>query len=72
MGEPSRGLEGTQDYVDRREVFQVGEWAWEYAFIFFPLLFRSEPAAYGSSQVRGQIGTIAAGLHRSNAVSLTH
>ena len=38
VGEPSRGLEGTQDYVDRREVFQVGEWAWEYAFIFFPLL----------------------------------
>ena len=35
------------------------------------LLFRAAPAAYGSSQTRGRIGAIAAGLHHrhSNAES---
>ena len=41
---------------------------------FFFLLFRATPAAHGSSQARGQIGAIAAGLHpsHSNIGSLTH
>ena len=30
--------------------------------IFYFLLFRAAPAAYGGSQARAQIGTIAAGL----------
>ena len=44
-------------------------------FFFFPfLLFRAAPMAYGSSQARGRIGAIAAGLHHShsNTGSLTH
>ena len=32
----------------------------------FVLLFRAAPAAYGSSQARGQIGATAAGLHHSH------
>ena len=43
--------------------------------VFFPLfifidlfsLFRAATAAYGSSQARGQIGAIAAGLHHSHS-----
>ena len=37
-------------------------------------LFRATPSAYGSSQVRGQIGAAAAGLHHShsNAESEPH
>ena len=34
---------------------------------FFFFLFRAEPAAYGSSQVRGQIGAAAASLHHSHS-----
>ena len=43
-----------------------------YLFIFCLFVFsRDAPAAYGSSQARGLIGTVATGLHRShsNAVS---
>ena len=38
------------------------------------LLLRAVPAAYGSSQARGPIGAIAAGLHHShsNAGSESH
>ena len=40
-----------------------------YFFFFFfslsPFLFMAAPAAYGSSQARGQIGAAAAGLHHS-------
>ena len=41
------------------------------SFFFFFWLFRASPAAYGSSQARGQIGVIAASLHHrhSNARS---
>ena len=41
---------------------------------FFFSLFQAEPAAYGISQARGQIGGAAAGLchSHSNASSLTH
>ena len=40
--------------------------------IFSPILcllffFRAKPAAYGSSQARGQIGAIAAGLNHSHS-----
>ena len=35
-------------------------------FIYF-CLFRAAPAAYGSSQARGQIGTAAASLHHSHS-----
>ena len=28
---------------------------------------RAAPAAYGSSQIRGQIGTVATGLHHSHS-----
>ena len=38
----------------------------EISGIFFLLLFRAAPKAYGSSQVRGQIEAIAAGLHHSS------
>ena len=40
-----------------------------FLFFFFFLLFRAEPAAYGSSQARAQIGAVAAGLHHSHARS---
>mgnify|MGYP001273052241 CR=1 FL=1 len=33
---------------------------------FFFFLFRATPVAYGSSQARGQIGAIDAGLHHSS------
>ena len=40
----------------------------------FMFLFRATPAAYGSSQARGQMGVVAAGLHHShgNAGSEPH
>ena len=43
-------------------------------FFFFFGLFRAASMAYGSSQARGQIGAVAAGLHttRSNARSSTY
>ena len=34
-------------------------------FLFFFLLFRAAPTAYGSSQARSQIGFAAAGLQHS-------
>ena len=36
-------------------------------FCFVFLLFRVAPAAYGGSQARGRIGTIAPGLHHSHS-----
>ena len=39
---------------------------------FFSWMFRATPKAYGGSQARGRIGVAAAGLHYSNARSLTH
>ena len=38
-----------------------------FLFLFFPLLFRAAPAAYGSSQARNQIGAAAASLHHSHS-----
>jgi len=38
-----------------------------FCFVLFCLLFRATPMAYGSSQVRGQIGAAAAGLHHSHS-----
>ena len=38
-----------------------------YLFIYLFLLFRAKPTAYGSSQARGQIGAVAAGLHHSHS-----
>ena len=35
-------------------------------FFFFFGLFRAGPTAYGSSQARGQIRAVVAGLHRSH------
>ena len=35
--------------------------------LFFSCLFRAAPAAYGGYQARGQIGAVAAGLHRSHS-----
>ena len=37
---------------------------WGFLFVYF---FRAVYAAYGSSQARGQIGAIAAGLHHSHS-----
>ena len=34
---------------------------------FLSLLFRAEPLAYGSSQARGRIRAVDAGLHHSNS-----
>ena len=36
-------------------------------FFFFFGLFRATPMAYGSSQVRGRIGAVAASLHHSHS-----
>ena len=41
-------------------------------FFFFFWLFRATPAAYGGFQARGWNGAAAAGIHHSNAGSLTH
>ena len=41
-------------------------------FFFFFWLFRATPAAYGSSQARGQIGAAAAGHSHSNPRSEPH
>ena len=38
-----------------------------FILFYFILLFRAAPAAYGSSQARGQIGATAAGLHHSHS-----
>ena len=44
-----------------------------FLFLFF-VCFRAAPAAYGGSQARGQVGTVAASLHQShsNARSKSH
>ena len=34
--------------------------------VFFVVVFRAAPAAYGSSQVKDRIGAVAAGLHHSS------
>ena len=39
-----------------------------FCFFFF-FLFMAAPIAYGSSQARGQIGAIAAGLHHSHSTT---
>ena len=43
-------------------------------FFCFVLFFKAVPAAYGSSQARGQIGATVASLHHShcNAGSVSH
>ena len=38
-----------------------------YLFIYYFLLFRATPMAYGGSQARGEIGTVAAGLYQSHS-----
>ena len=38
-----------------------------YLFIYLFLLFVAAPVAYGSSQARGQIGALAAGLQYSHS-----
>ena len=40
-----------------------------FPFLFLFLLFRPAPTAYGSSQARGRIGAVAAGLHQSHSNS---
>ena len=35
--------------------------------IFFPLSFRAPPVEYGSSQARGRIGAVAAGLRQNHS-----
>ena len=50
-------------------------WCWHKMYMYtFCLFFRATPTAYGGSQVRGRIGTAAAGLHYShgNARSEPH
>ena len=46
--------------------FPETEGAHSLAFIFYFLLFRAAPAAYGDSQARGPIGAVAAGLCHSH------
>ena len=41
----------------------------KYLNFFFLFYFRAAPAAYGSSQARGQIEAVAAGLHHSHSNS---
>lgn len=45
-----------------------------FCFVLFCWFFRASPAAYGDSQVRGSIRTVASRLYHShrNAESLTH
>ena len=43
-----------------------------YYYYFFFFFFRAVPMAYGSSQVRDQIGAAAAGRHHSSARSKQH
>ena len=38
-----------------------------FCFVLFCLLFRAEPAAYGSSQARGPIGVAAIGLYHNHS-----
>ena len=50
------------------------KWVEAFFLIFFFLLFRAAPGAYGSFQTRGQIGAAAASLcqHGIQAVSVTY
>ena len=41
-------------------------------FFFFFFAFMAKPTAYGSSQARGRIGAVDAGLHCSNEGSELH
>ena len=66
--EASRGQ--SQSLLDHDNHLGLG------GFLFFVCLFvcliRATLMAYGSSQARGQIGAVAAGLHHSHNGSLTH
>jgi len=60
---------GAESLSEKKENVDM-EWAYEpllFFFFFFFLLFRAVPSAYGSSQVKGQIRAIAAGLHHSHS-----
>ena len=43
-----------------------------FSILFYILLFRATPAAYGGSQAKGQITAVAAGHSHSNAGSELH
>ena len=49
--------------------FDIYVFLYIYIYDIYFLLFRAAPAAYGSSQARGQIGAATAGLHHSNVGS---
>ena len=53
-----------EGYTKERKHYNYGHF-----FFFFSFfgLFRAAPAAYGSSQARGGIGAVAAGLHQSHS-----
>ena len=67
-------------FRDADSLFENAEYLLDYCFIsqvlypldnvlFIFLFFRAALAAYGSSQARGQIGVIVAGLRHSNTGS---
>ena len=51
--------------------FVVVFWGLCFVFLWVFLLFRAIPAAYGSSQAMGSIGTAAASLHHSLTATAT-
>ena len=63
-GDRAQEVQGPQLGVQH---FALGEQKSLIISIFTFLLFRAIPAAYGSSQARGQIGTTAASLHHSHS-----
>ena len=58
-----KGLEPSFSETARRRWLR-----WSPTFFFFFFLFGTTPAAYGSSQARGLISAIAAGLHTITAM----
>ena len=61
---------------ERQVSFQNSSAGWccriHLKFLEWWCFFRASPVAYGGSQARGWTGAAAAGLHHSNAESLTH
>ena len=55
-----------QEWEQRPNIYFLFKNLYIYTHFFFFLLFRATPAAYGSSQARGGIGTAAAGLYHSH------
>ena len=61
------GPRGAIEHLKWSSTTERGNFKFCLVFFFFFCLFRAASVAYGGSQARGRIGTVAAGLHHSHS-----